>query len=219
MLVLLPERPTSDEVSEPKGVEGWELLDGVGLLKPVLPIIEVLIVVHAAHTLQRSKLRRKMHTRQSKANIRARPSAHMRAWHRLKETVRHLPVGSPRRQRMQPRFHPGRSRLLPSTPFRSVWEFSDTSTRGCKCRPRLFLPSWWCRRSRPDLLAEGRCCHSQTPPSFPQSLKFLSYVQSVVSQVRLLQNLLFFRLIIVEMCSLRNLAQTLLKYSNLERLY
>ena len=49
--VLLPKGPTSDEVREPERVEGRELLDLVGLLEPVLPVVEVFVVDHAAHTL------------------------------------------------------------------------------------------------------------------------------------------------------------------------
>ena len=172
MLILLAEWPTSDEVCQPKGIESWKFLDLISLLKPVLPKIEVFVVVHASHTL----LKKHREMLMQEKIIRDRASTLLRAWHRHNENVRHLPVGSPRKQRKQLRYRPGRSRLLPSTPFRSVWEFLDTSTHGCRCRLRRFRPSWWCRRSHPDLLSGERCSHSQIPPSFPQSLKFLPSV-------------------------------------------
>jgi hypothetical protein len=51
VLVLLADDSSSDEVSEPKGVEGGELLDFKCLVEPVFPVIVVLVIDHSTHTL------------------------------------------------------------------------------------------------------------------------------------------------------------------------
>ena len=50
--VVLAQRATCNEVAHPEGVECRELLDLVRLFKPILPVVEVLVVYHAAHALK-----------------------------------------------------------------------------------------------------------------------------------------------------------------------
>lgn len=53
--VLLAKRAADNEVRQPKGVEGRELLDLIRFSEPVLPVIEVFIVDHTAHSLKSNK--------------------------------------------------------------------------------------------------------------------------------------------------------------------
>lgn len=53
MLVLIVDRPARNEVGEPQRVEAGELIDLIGPHEPVFPEIEVFVVNHAAHALQR----------------------------------------------------------------------------------------------------------------------------------------------------------------------
>ena len=50
--VVLAQGAACNEVAHPEGVEGRELLDLVRLLEPVLPVVEVFVVNHAAHALK-----------------------------------------------------------------------------------------------------------------------------------------------------------------------
>lgn len=49
--VLLAQGAACDEVGQPEGVKGREFFDLVRLFEPVLPIVEVFVVYHAAHAL------------------------------------------------------------------------------------------------------------------------------------------------------------------------
>ena len=50
--VVLAQGAACDEVAQPEGVEGREFLDLVRLFKPILPVVEMLVVDHTAHALK-----------------------------------------------------------------------------------------------------------------------------------------------------------------------
>jgi hypothetical protein len=57
-LVVAANEAACNEVGQPKGVKGRKFFNFVGSAEPVLPVVEVFVVVHAAHALLKKRSER-----------------------------------------------------------------------------------------------------------------------------------------------------------------